>query len=64
MDLLLYEGNKVLFRLAMALFKLYEKNILSTHDFSDEFMLLQSMTKNVDFDLLLQVGHSFLMKIV
>jgi hypothetical protein len=45
--------------LAMALFKLNEKNILSTNDFSDEFMLLQSMTKNVDFDLLLQVGNAF-----
>lgn len=48
LDVLLYEGNKVLFRAALGIFKCYESEILKTESFEDLFVLIAKPVKIQD----------------
>jgi hypothetical protein len=49
MEMFLYEGISVIFQLALAYFKLLEKQILASNDFSQTFLLLQNVTRHTDW---------------
>jgi hypothetical protein len=46
-DCLFYEGNKVLFRVALAIFKLNEEKILAVDDSMEIFQVVQNMPKRL-----------------
>jgi len=57
-DMFLNEGPKVLFRVAVALFKLHEKQLLQAKDAGEVYNILKGMGKNViDADLLIAAGY-------
>ncbi|PRP76044.1 hypothetical protein PROFUN_01760 [Planoprotostelium fungivorum] len=58
----LFEGDVTLFRIALAIFKLNEKNLLRLNDFTDLFVYLSRMAQTTaayDFDLLLKKSYTF-----
>jgi hypothetical protein len=57
-DMFLNEGNKVLFRIAAALFKLHEKRLMTVKDAGDLFTVLRGMGKDiVDADVLIGTAY-------
>jgi hypothetical protein len=57
-DMFLNEGNKVLFRISAALFKLHEKRLLAVKDASDLFTVLRVIGKDViDPDILIATAY-------
>lgn len=57
-DMFLNEGSKVIFRIAGALFKLHETNLLAVKDASDLFEVLRSIGKDViDADKLIAAAY-------
>ena len=54
-ELFLYEGDAMLFRLALALFRMHERNILQVKGVADSFEFLQNMTKITNFKKLIRV---------
>jgi Rab-GTPase-TBC domain len=57
-DMFLNEGSKVFFRIAMALFKLHEAELLSSADGGQLFMKLRAMGKDIiDADLLISTAY-------
>jgi hypothetical protein len=56
LDLVIYEGSKMLHKLALGVFKLNEKAILKLDDFNDTFVYLQEMTQKTDCDQIIRVG--------
>ena len=53
-DMFLNEGSKVLFRIAIGLFKLHEKQLLGAKDAGEVYTVLKGMGRNViDADLLI-----------
>ncbi len=57
LDLFLFEGGKALFRVCVALFKIYEKTLLSTSDFDTIIDLLLNMPVNVPAGSLIEVNQ-------
>ena len=57
-DTFLYEGNKVLFRFALAFFKMSESQLLKLHDYIQIFNFLRKMPSRMkDVQRLSQVSH-------
>lgn len=57
-DMFLNEGPKVLFRVAVALFKLHEKQLIQAKDPGEVYNILKGMGKNViDADVLIAAGY-------
>lgn len=57
-DMFLNEGSKVLFRIAAALFKVYEKDLLAVKDAGDLFTALRKVGKDVvDADILIAAAY-------
>jgi len=57
-DIFLNEGNKVLFRIAAALFKLNESKLLHVKDASDLFNVLRTIGKDImDADILITTAY-------
>ena len=57
-DMFLCEGNKVLFRISVALIKLYESKILATRDSTELFTLMKDIGKDVvDPDTLIALAY-------
>lgn len=54
-DALFLEGNKALFRFALALFKIHESEVLAASDFDELFLVLKHMCAETDADLLAEV---------
>ena len=55
-DTFLYEGSKVLFRFAIAIFKFYEEKLLALKNSITIFNFLRTMCQNAtDIDRLVQV---------
>ncbi|OZJ05742.1 hypothetical protein BZG36_01289 [Bifiguratus adelaidae] len=46
-DCFFYEGNKVLFRVALAIFKMYESRILTVDDSLEVFQVVQNVPKRI-----------------
>jgi TBC1 domain family member 2B len=60
-DIFLYEGNKVLFRFALAFFKMYEDEILSSSDSLSINTLLRTLGETgCDVKTLCRIAFSFL----
>lgn len=58
LDIFFNEGNKVLFKIAAALFKLHEEEILSVKDSAELFTLIRNMGKNIlDADYLISTAY-------
>eukprot|EP01117_Protostelium_nocturnum_P010961 TRINITY_DN3968_c0_g1_i2.p1 TRINITY_DN3968_c0_g1~~TRINITY_DN3968_c0_g1_i2.p1 ORF type:complete len:902 (+),score=271.16 TRINITY_DN3968_c0_g1_i2:132-2837(+) len=58
----LYEGDVVLFRIGLAIFKLNEKALMRLDEFTDLFLYIQKMAQTTaafDFDGLLKKSYSF-----
>ncbi|KAJ3693194.1 hypothetical protein LUZ60_008674 [Juncus effusus] len=56
-DVLFYEGAKVLFHVALAIFKMKEEELLRTHQIGDVIDILQTTSRNLyDPDVLLTVA--------
>ena len=58
-DCLLLEGFKIIYRIALGLFKINEKVILTPKNFEELMDKFRSLTKNVDVDELLKISFSF-----
>jgi hypothetical protein len=56
MELFLYEGDKMLFRLGLAILDLNKDAIMQIDDFSEVFMYMQNMVKKTNFDQLIKVN--------
>ena len=57
-DIFVVEGRKILFRVALAFFKLNEKAMLAT-DMEGIYEILRSFTKEIDADILIKTALSF-----
>ena len=58
LELFMYEGMTIIFQLALAYFKLNEKEILGSDDFGQTFMLLQNITMTTDWQQVIRVSFS------
>lgn len=58
-DCLLLEGFKVIYRIALGIFKCNESNILKYNSFEELMSYFKQLTKDIDVEMLLQKGFSF-----
>jgi hypothetical protein len=57
-DIFMVEGRKIVYRVALAIFKLAEKTML-TNDMEGVFSTLRNISKDLDPDLLIKTALSF-----
>ena len=58
-DIFLMEGRKILFRIALAIFKLLEKELMAAPDQEKPLKLLKVFPASCDMELLLTTAHKF-----
>lgn len=59
LDIYVVEGRKILFRIALAIFKLLERDLMGAEDCERPIFLIKNLPQAVDLDRLLQTAHSF-----
>ena len=59
LDIYLTEGRKILFRIALAIFKCLEKEILECDSMEVPLMLIKNFPKTCDVDVLIETAHKF-----
>ncbi len=55
MELFLFDGDKILFRLGLSIFALKQKELLKANDFCEIFRTIQQITKMADIESIIQV---------
>ena len=59
LDIFLMEGRKILFRIALAIFKLLEKELITAPDLERPLKLLKNFPTTADLELLITTAHKF-----
>ena len=59
LDIYLTEGRKILFRIALAIFKCLEKDLLEADSMEIPLMLMKNFQKTCDVEVLIETAHKF-----